>query len=72
MPDNDTTHLVLRHSSVHNDTEAEQDPRQVRRLEDQQSEEAEHCIRVFAAPDVDEGARERRAQERRAEYGCNA
>lgn len=72
MSNNDAAHLILRDSAVHNDTEAQQDPRQVRRLEDQQSKEAEHCIRVFAAPDVDEGAGERRAQERHAEHGRNA
>lgn len=44
---------------MHDNTEAKQYPWQVWRLEDKQSKEAEHCIRILTAPDVDEGARER-------------
>lgn len=72
VTDNDTTHLVFGHSAVHDDAEAQQDPGQVRRLEDKQAQEAEQGVGVLAAPDVDEGAREGGAQKGHAEHGRNA
>jgi hypothetical protein len=72
MSDHDTTHLVFRHRSMHNYRKAKQDPRQVRCLEDEQPQKAEHGVWVLPAPDVDEGTAQRRAQERHAEHGRNA
>jgi len=63
MPDRDPTQLILRPMPVQHDIERDQHPRQPRRLERQQAEEAEPDVRVPAAPDVHERRAQRRAEE---------
>lgn len=62
---NDYTHnLVLGNGAVQDETEAHENPGQVRRGENEEPQEAESCVRIASRPDVDEGRRERMAKER--------
>jgi hypothetical protein len=72
VANNNAAHLVLGYSAVHNDAETQQDPRQVRRLEHEQTQEAEHGVWVLAAPDVDQRAAQGTTEEGHAEHGRNA
>jgi hypothetical protein len=72
VANNNAAHLILGYSAVHNDAETQQDPRQVRRLEHKQTQEAEHGVWVLAAPDVDQRAAQGTTEERHAEHGRNA
>ena len=56
---NDSHDLVSRNGAVHEEAEAHQDPRQIRRREDQKSKEAQSCVGVSARPNVDESGGER-------------
>ena len=72
MADDDAAHLVLGHRPMHDQRKGQQHPRKVRRLEDQQTEEAEHGVGVLPAPDVDERAGQGRAEEGHGEHGRDA
>jgi hypothetical protein len=63
VTDSHAHHLVLGDGAVQHQTETHQDPRQVRRREDQQAEEAQPRVRVAPRPDVDERRRQRVPQE---------
>jgi hypothetical protein len=72
MADYDTTHLILGYRPMHDERKGHQHPRQVWRLEDQQPEEAEHCVWVLPAPYVDERTAKSRAEESHGEHGRDA
>lgn len=55
MSNNNTHDLISRYRPVHNQAETHQDPRQVRRGEDEQAKKAQSCIGVTPRPDVNEG-----------------
>ena len=57
VANNNATHLVFGYRPVHDEREAEQHPRQIRRLEDNQPQKAKKGVRVLSAPDVDQRAR---------------
>lgn len=63
VPDDDPHDLILGHGAVQHEAEPHQHPRQVRRGEDQQAQEAQPRVRVPPRPDVDEGRGEGVAQE---------
>jgi hypothetical protein len=57
---------------MHDQREGQEHPRQVRRLEHEQTQEAEHCVWVLPTPDVDERTGQRGAEEGHGEHGRDA
>lgn len=72
MPNDNTTNLILGHAAMQHQTKRHQHPRQVRRREDQQAEEAQTGLGIAAGPDVDQAAAEGRAEERDGKQGRKA
>jgi hypothetical protein len=72
VADDDAAHLILGHRPMHDQRKGQQHPWQVRRLEHQQPQEAEHGVRVLPTPDVDERAGQRGAEEGHGEHGRDA
>jgi hypothetical protein len=69
MADNNAAHLVLGHSTVHDQAEAEKHPRQIRRFENQQAQETKQRVWVLPAPDVYERATQRGPEKGHGEHG---
>lgn len=69
MADDDAHKLVARHAPVQHEADAHQHPRQVRGAEDEQAQEAHEGVGVAARPDVDEGRRQRVAEEGHRDEG---
>lgn len=63
MPNHNPTHLVLRQLVRHCEREENQDPGQERRVEDDQTQEAQPGVGVPSAPDVHQRARQRLPEE---------
>ena len=69
MSDDDATDLILRHGPMQDQAERHQHPRQIRRRENEQAEEAQPGLRIPPAPNVDQGARQGGSEEGYAEHG---
>lgn len=64
MADDNTHDFVPGNCTVHDETEAHQDIRQIRRGKDEEPQKAQPSLRVAARPDIYESRRERMAKER--------
>ena len=71
MSNDNAEHVILRDRPVENHTEEGEHPRQEGGLEDDQAQEAQAGVRVLAAPNVDQGAIESRAEEAHGEHGSD-
>lgn len=63
MSDDDSAKLVLGPLSMQHDAQTNHDPRQPRGGKGEQAQEAEHCIGMTSAPDIDQGAAKGGAEE---------
>lgn len=69
MANNHAHELVLGNGAVQHKTNAHENPRQVRRAKHQQPQKTHKGIRVAARPDVDQGGRQRVAEEGHGDEG---
>ena len=61
MSNNNPANLILRHCTMQHQTKRHKHPRQIRRREHQQAQEAQPCLRIAPTPYIHQRARERRA-----------
>lgn len=72
MTDDDATDLVFRYRAMQHQTKRHQNPGEIGRSEDEETEEAQSGFGVAARPDVDEAAAEGGAEEGDGEEGGEA